>query len=223
MRLILALLVMLVSITTQAADPLRWVGVPVFYSKYLPKVAPCTFAPEARYGFCGWRNYPEDGQIGVTSVEDIPAKAAFSFKLYDEIVCVNGECKTNYGEPRGSITAKETSYWYIPLGFYLYDGETGTRAYKYGNGPLANTYPIRGVLMLAKYPEEPDGVYVPIDKDWDVYDVWCNASDECSYMGRVMMFDKLRTWIPKRLSFKCDARFCYHEDGRVAGINPKVE
>lgn len=222
MRIIITLLLMAIGTITHAADPLRWVGVPVFYSKYLPKVAPCTYTDEARYGFCGWKLYPEDGQIGVTSVEDHPSKVSFTYKLYDEVVCIDGVCKTNYGEPRGRLESTKTTYWYIPLGFYLFEYDGAIRAVKYGNGPLARTYPIRAVKLLPEYAELPDGEYIPMEEDWDVYDVWCNDANECSYMGRVMLFDNLRNWIPKRLSFKCDGRFCYHENGRVAGIDPKA-
>lgn len=220
-RLVLFLSLLMCAFVTHAAEPLRYVGVPVFYSKFLPKLAPCVYTEEARYGFCGWRNYPEDGQLGVTSVEDQPSKAAYTYKLYDEVVCINGVCKTNYGEPRGAIELQKTTYWYIPLGFYLTEFNGAIRAIKYGNGPLADKYPIRAVKLLPEYDELPDGVYVPMEEDWDVYDVWCNAADECSYMGRVMLFDKLRNWIPKRLSYNCDGRFCYHENGRVVGIDPK--
>jgi hypothetical protein len=217
---LIALLVLLFSFGVQAAEPLRYVGVPVFYSKFVPKLAPCTFNPGSSYGFCGWMLYPEEGEVGVATMDN-KVKEAFFIRLYDEVVCVNAVCATNYGEPRGAIDGKGTSYWYVPKGFYLVKLAGAINAVKYGNGPLADKYPIRAVKILPEYNDMPDGKYVPEDEDSLSYDVWCNAGNECSYMGRIMTFTDLRKYIPPRMTLYCDKRFCFNEDQRIAGINPK--
>lgn len=217
---LIALLVLLFSFGVQATEPLRYVGVPVFYSKFVPKIAPCTYSKEASFGFCGWALYPEEGEIGVTTM-DAKVKEAFFVRLYDEVLCIDGKCATNYTEPRGEFEDTGTAYWYIPKGFYLTKLNGQITAVKYGNGAQANKYPIRAVKILPEYNDMPDGVYVPEDQDNLTYEVWCNAGDDCSYMGRVMSFTDLRNYIPNRMTLYCDNRFCYNEDQRVAGINPK--
>lgn len=217
---LIALLVMLFSFGVQATEPLRYVGIPVFYSKFTPKVAPCTYNPITKYGFCGWMFYPEEGEVGVTTMSgDI--KESFFIRLYDEVLCDPEKCATNFDEPRGELIGIKTSYWYIPKGFYLTRILGQITAVKYGNGPLADKYPIRAVKILPEYNDMPDGKYVPEDEDSLTYDVWCNAANECSYMGRIMPYTDLRKYIPPRMTLYCDNRFCFNEDQRVAGINPK--
>lgn len=218
---LIALLVLLFSFSVQAAEPLRYVGVPVFYSKFVPKIAPCTFEKNASFGFCGWALYPEEGEIGVATMQG-DVKDAFFVRLYDEVLCIEGKCATNYGEPRGKFEDKGTGYWYIPKGFYLTKLNDQITAVKYGNGPQANQYPIRAIKVLPEYNDMPDGVYVPEDKDSLSYDVWCNAGNECSYMGRVMSFTDLKKYIPNRMTLYCTDHFCYTPEDRVAGINPKT-
>lgn len=220
MKYLTLFFIMLFASITQAAEPLRWVGVPVFYSKFIPKVAQCEYTTEARYGFCGWALYPEEGELGVTSF-DGQVKEAFLVRFYDEITCVKGKCESNYGEPRGQSSNLTTSYWYIPKGFYLTELNGIATAVKYGNGPQASKYPIRAVKILPEYNDYPDGQYVPEESERLLYDVWCNDGNMCSYMGRELTFNNLRKYIPARLTTRCNNQFCYNEQNRVAGINPK--
>lgn len=222
MKYIALFLVMLFASITQAAEPLRWVGVPVFYSKFVPKLAPCTYNAETQYGFCGWPNYPEEGELGVATMDDT-TKEAFVVRLYDEVLCVADKCASSYGEPRGSLPTTKPQYWYIPKGFYLTELNGAPTAVKYGNGPLQREYPIRAVKQLPAYPDVPDGVSIPESQDALTYDVWCNVGLECSYMGRVFTYTELERLIPKRLTHNCNGVFCFTPEGRVAGLDPKAK
>lgn len=221
-KFIIGFILAFFALTVSAAEPLRWVGVPVFYSKFVPKIAPCTYDADAQYGFCGWKNYPEDGEIGVATMTG-DVKESYKFRLYDEVLCVAGKCATSFGEPRGALPEDQAQYWYIPKGFYLTTLNGVTTAVKYGNGPLGNKYPIRAVKELPAYPDVPDGISVPEAQDALVYDVWCNVAQECSYMGREFSYKELSRLIPKRLTTNCDSAFCFTPEGRVAGLNPKAK
>lgn len=218
----LVLVAMLMMSWFAQAEPLRYVGVPVFYSKYLPKVAPCTYDDKSRYGFCGWANYPEEGEVGVTT-QSGDVTEAFFVRLYDEVVCIGQICQTNYGQARGYTDEPldTVSYWYVPKGFYLAPIAGVITAVKFGNGPRALSYPIRGVKILPEYDDRPDGEYIPEEKESDVYNVYCNPALDCEYMGRVFTFEQLRKYIPAIMTTDCGKLFCHNKEGDVVGINPK--
>lgn len=218
----LVLVAMLMMSWFAQAEPLRYVGVPVFYSKYLPKVAPCTYDDKSRYGFCGWANYPEEGEVGVTTMSG-GVKESFITRLYDEVVCVGQICTSNYGEGRGSTESNEVTYWYIPKGFYLTTLSGVITAVKFGNGPRASSYPIRDVKILPEYNDVPDGEYIPESHESDVYNVHCNPAMECEYLGRPMSFTDLKRYIPPVMTTNCGEAFCYNADGAVVGINKKAK
>lgn len=198
------------------ADPVNYYSVPVYYSKFVPKLATCTVDIPARYGFCGWANYPEEGEIGVT--QNGKTEGWF-VRLYDEVVCIGGHCETNYSEYRGEISDPGVTYWYVPKGFYLAEIAGKTTAIKYGNGPRASVFPIRNVQILPEYVDYPDGQYIPVEKD-SGYQVFCNPAKECSYLGRVFNYADLKQYIPPVLTTRCDPLFCYTDD-RIVGLNPK--
>lgn len=201
------------------AEPMRYLGVPVFYSKFVPKIAPCTINIPANYAFCGWANYPEEGEVGVTTASG--KKEGWNIRLYDEVVCISGMCDTNYGEGRGSVLEPGVTYWYIPKGFYLTTLAGKTTAVKYGNGPEAKTFPIRDVVELpAEYNDQPDGTFEPVREG--TYHVTCNPAKECNYLGRVFNYADLKQYIPPVLSTYCDLLFCYNPQQQIVGTNPKA-
>jgi hypothetical protein len=202
------------------AEPMRYLGLPVFYSQFTPKVAHCVEDAESKYNVCGWAKYPELGKLGITTTREQPYREGYTVELMDAVLCIEGRCATNFNELRGSISKRETGYWYIPKGFYLTDIGGKATAVKYGNGPLASTYPIRNVVLLPG--ETPDGLFVPEDQERLVYSVTCNIADECSYLSRVMTLTELTKYIPKRLSTICDLQLCYDPAGKVIGLNPKA-
>lgn len=202
------------------AEPLRYLGLPVFYSNFTPKLAPCVVDKETNYNHCGWKRYPEEATVGVATPGPEPFREGYQIELMDSVICVNGNCQTNYGELRGKF--EDTSglqYWYIPKGFYLTKLNGKYTAVKYGNGPQGNLFPIRGVELLPG--EVPDGEFIPEEKERMVYEVSCNAANECSYLGRVMSLWKLQEYLPKALSYTCSDQFCYDPQGKIIGINPK--
>lgn len=200
------------------AEPVRYYTTPVFYGKFTPKLAHCTVDAPARYGFCGWPLYAEEGEVGVTGPDGKP-EGVFT-RLYDEVVCLDDICETNYSEPRGSIDSKGVTYWYVPKGFYLATLSGKVTAIKYGNGPLARNYPIRDVVLPAGTTDWPDGEFIPVEDD-QTYRVWCNEALECSYMSRVMEYSELKQYIPPVLTTRCDSLFCYDDRTRIVGTNPK--
>uniref|UniRef100_A0AB39CDB2 Uncharacterized protein n=1 Tax=Pseudomonas phage RVTF4 TaxID=3236931 RepID=A0AB39CDB2_9VIRU len=209
----------LVIITANAhAEPVRYYSTPVFYGKYTPKIAHCTVDVPARYGFCGWPLYAEEGEVGVTGTNG--PEGVFT-RLYDEVICLGDICETNYSEPRGSIESEGVTYWYVPKGFYLATIAGKVTAVKYGNGPLARNYPIRDVIIPKGSTDWPDGQFIPVEDD-KTYRVWCNEARECSYMSRVMEYSKLKQYIPPVLTIKCDSLFCYDDRDRIVGTNPKT-
>lgn len=203
---------------TATADPVRYYTTPVFYGKFVPKVAPCTVNIPTRYGFCGWANYPEEGEVG--TIHD-GIKAGVFLRLYDEVVCIDDICETNYDEPRGSIDSKGVTYWYIPKGFYLATIAGKATAVKYGNGPLKRNYPIRDVIIPDGSTDWPDGEFIPVEDD-QTYRVFCNVARECSYMGRVMEYPELKRYVKPVLTTRCDSLFCYDDWERIVGTNPKT-
>lgn len=205
----------------EATEPQRWVGVPLFYTSFVPKVADCTYNEKATYGNCGWKGYPEEATIGLTTVSESPVIEVIRTRLYTEVTCVKGECKTQFGQPVGEIASKGISYWTIPTGFYLTDLNGKTKAVKFGNGPKANIYPIRGVLILPEYNELPDGVYIPEETERLAFDAYCNPGYDCSYMGKVINYAQLNKYVPKRQSLDCGEQFCYDHLQKVVGLNPR--
>lgn len=204
-----------------ASEPQRWVGVPVFYSKFVPKQVKCSYQKDANQGTCGIESYADVGTVGLTTAEADPKIEEVKIRLYMEVTCVNHQCRSPYGEPAGIVALKETSYWTVPTGFYLYSTADGVTAYKAGNGPLAKDYPIRNVWLLPEYNDVPDGYYLPEESNRLNFQVWCNVADECSYMGKEINYIQLKKYVPKRLSALCDERFCYDPQYSVIGLNPK--
>lgn len=201
------------------ADPLRYYGTPVFYGKFTPKVAHCTFDLPSKYGFCGWKEYPDYGVVGMSTMSG--KKKGLQVVLYDEVICDDVLCQTNYSEPRGKIDSKGVSYWYIPKGFYLASINGIPTAVKYGNGPLTQSYPIRDVILPAKTTDYPDGAFIPVDND-DTYRVFCNPARECSYMGQVMEYPELKQYVAPVLTTRCNDLFCYNDRDQIVGTNPKT-
>lgn len=218
MRYLILLLVLISGFVN--ADPLRFLGIPVYYSKYVPKIAHCVYTETARYGYCGWTQYPEEGTVGVIT-KDGTQRKGFHVRLYDEITCIKGKCVSNYGEDRGDIPDINTTYWYIPKGFYLTELSGSVTAVKYGNGPGQKKYPIRDIKLMSELDEQPDGYFIPEAND-NTYSVYCNEAKECTYMGRVFKYEELKEYIPNVLTTDCDSLFCYSPGKRVVGINPKV-
>lgn len=219
MKYVIALLIFC-STMVFGTEPQRWVGTPVFYSKYVPKVVDCEYNNSVSYGFCGVHNYPELGKMGLTTLEHNTPPEVLDVRLYTEVTCVLGQCNTQFGEPVGNIDTQGTSYWTVPTGFYLITVNRKTVAYKYGNGPLAKNYPIRGVQLIQGY-DQPDGYYIPEEAERLTFNVHCNVSDECSYMGKVINYADLNKYVPKRLSTQCDVRFCYDTHQLIVGLNPR--
>lgn len=217
----LLILMMVLHNNANAGEPQRWVGTPVFYSKFVPKEVTCEYQKAARQGTCGIKGYSETGTVGLTTAEVEPKIEAVQVRLYMEITCVEGKCKTPYGEPAGIVDTQQTSYWTVPTGFYLYPVDGKVKAYKAGNGPLAKDYPIRSVWILPEYNDMPDGYFIPEDKERLTFNVWCNDGNECSYMGKEINYAQLNRYVPKRLSTMCDIRFCYDTNKLIVGLNPK--
>lgn len=205
----------------KATEPQRWVGVPLFYTTMVPKVADCTYDETATYGHCGWKGYPEEATVGLTTVSESPVIEVINTRLYTEVTCVKGVCKTQFGQPVGEVTDKGVSYWTLPTGFYLTELNGKITAVKFGNGPKAKTYPIRDVLLLPEYKELPDGFYIPEETERLAFDAYCNPGNECSYMGKVINYASLNKYVPKRRSMDCDEQFCYINDNEVIGLNPR--
>lgn len=212
---------MFLAMSVGAVEPQRWVGVPVFYSKFVPKATDCTFIEGAQQGFCGLYNETELGTFGLTTIEETPTVEKIEARLFMEVVCVAGKCTSPYGEPAGEITDIRTSYWTVPVGWYLTTIDGKVKAFKAGNGPKAKDYPIRNVKILPKYNDQPDGYYIPEETERLVFRVFCNDGNECSYMGKVINYAQLNKYVPKRLSHQCDPRFCYDDKQNIIGLNPR--
>lgn len=207
-----------------AADQYRYVGTPVFYSKYVPKSVDCLYEVNSKQGSCFIKNYPENGVVGIASTDPIPKTEAVQVRLYMEVVCNKGICTSPYGEKAGTIKAQETSYWTVPTGFYLYSTDDKVKAYKAGNGPLKKEYPIRDVKLLPDmYDDTPDGYYIPEADTRLNFNVYCNAGNDCTYMGKEITYSELQNYVPKRLSHQCDIHFCYDDKQLIVGLNPKYK
>lgn len=203
------------------AEPVQYFGTPVFYGKYAPDQFKCVYTADHHYGYCGALGSVEEGEVGFTDPNDPSKAVGYVMRLYGEVICTNGKCMSNYGEPLGQITSAETSYWYIPTGYYLTNLGKEYITFKQGTGPLAHVFPMKNVKVLPEYDDPPTGVTEQFKDIRERYDVYCNASLECSYMGRVMMASQLPQYIPKVLTTSCNQLFCFHPDLTIAGLNPK--
>lgn len=211
---------MFLAMSVGAVEPQRWVGVPLFYSKFVPKSTDCTLIEGAQQGFCGFSNESDVGVFGLTTIEEQPSIERIESRLFMEVVCITGKCTSPYGEPAGEIADTRTSYWTVPVGWYLTTVDGKVKAFKAGNGPKAKEYPIRNVKILPQY-DKPDGYYIPEEQERLVFRVFCNDGNECSYMGKVINYAQLNKYVPKRLSHICDTRFCYDDKQNVIGLNPR--
>lgn len=216
-------ILIIIALGTVEASPMRYYGTPVFYSNMMPTQVVCAYDKNARYGVCGYQEGDVRGMVGYTrtDTEDLLGEGT-RIPLFTEVICVKGECKSNYNEPMGKISIKETSYWSIPKGYYLVNSDKHIVAFKHGNGPLAKEYPIRDVLIVPKYGK-PDGYYIPEEQTRLTFNVFCNDGNECSYMGKVIKYANLNKYVPKRLSHICDQRFCYDDKQLIIGLNPKYK
>lgn len=213
---------LILNVGTAFAEPIQYFGTPMFYSKFVPDEFVCNYNPKALFGYCGDRTLPEEAIVGYTLKDDSTQGTGASIRMYNEVVCLLGECKSQYGEPYGQVKELGTSYWYVPTGFYLATGPKGTTAFKHGNGPMADQYPIRNVKVIPELNDPPRGKIKAYKDTLIRYDVYCNPVEECSYMGRVMLATQLVKYIPKVLTTNCSTRFCYNPDLTIAGLNPKT-
>lgn len=203
------------------AAPIQYLGTPVFYGKYAPDQVRCVYNQGARYGFCGDIRDPEEGEVGLTNPSEPDRGVGVMTRLFTEVTCVAGKCASNYGEPLGQMTNAETSYWYIPTGYYLGNLGQNVLAYRQGTGPMANEFPMAPVKVLDALQDPPRGVVKRYNDQLERYNVYCNDALECSYMGRVMLASQLDQYIPKVMTYNCGTVFCYHADKTVAGLNPR--
>jgi hypothetical protein len=206
-------------------EPLVYASVPLPYSKFTPKVAPCSYEKESTMGVCGWTTYPEQTMVSVTVRSNTQWRNVYQIDMYQEVVCNNGVCTDAFQQPQGSLpTLVGISYWQIPIGYYLTESPNGFIAVKHGNGPLAKHYPIRDVYV--KDTKRLDGEHVPLEKTAHLYQVACQEqSGQCLYLGRVLPVTELANWIPNVLTETCDQYLCYLNSDRqqVVGLNPKRE
>lgn len=211
---VLLFVLAVMSLSVNAAS-LEYYGTPVFYGKYAPDQVNCTYDKDSRYGFCGEDSAPIEGKVGITNPDEPGRGVGVTIDLRTELVCLDGVCKSNYGEPLGKIKLKGTSYWTIPTGYYLSDASGQYLAYKHGKGPLAKIYRMKTVYVLPGLNDPANGIMVATNE------VYCNVSYECSYLGIKMSRVDLAKYIPKVLTHKCDPLFCYNNDQTIAGLNPK--
>lgn len=198
--------------STAQAEPLKYEGTPFFYSGYAKPVYDCSYDDTSRYGACADKTYPDDGIVALTD------GSTRVVQFYNEVVCLDGTCQTNYNEPVGLADIKGVSYWYVPVGYYLKTGSDGVvKAYRQGTGPLATTYKMSPTIPDDYSTPVVDGNVVGPDE----YNAYCNRVGQCKYMGMVVSFDTLKTYIPKVLTHRCDPNLCYNPNNTVAGINPK--
>lgn len=218
---LVALVVVACRIEGVHAEPIQYYGTPVFYGKFAPDRYKCVYVEDKRYGYCGALGLVEEGEVGFTGPNDSNKGVGYVIRLYGEVVCNNGNCTSNYGEPLGQIAKADTSYWYIPTGYYLADVKGEYYAFKHGHGPLAHDFPMKNVKVLPGYDDPVDGVQEHFKHDYVRYAVYCNESLECSYMGRVMLASQLVDYIPKVMTTTCNKLFCYNPDLTIAGLNPR--
>jgi hypothetical protein len=140
--------------------------------------------------------------------------------LTQAVTCVSDICNTYYDEPQGSLSDfKGTTYWTVPVGYYLTIMNGEPTAVKYGNGPLADHYPMRDIKIVDKVNDRPDGHYLTLKQTRGTYNVHCNAAGDCSYMGNEVNWTGLPGLIPKVLTANCSKYLCFDPSGRVAGAN----
>lgn len=220
---ITGIVITLLACTNSAtAEPLQYYGTPVFYSKFADDQNNCIYNQKVRYGFCGKITDPEEGVVGFTKLNDTTKGEGIVIRLFTEIICIEGICESNYGEPLGLINTTATSYWYIPTGHYLGNHNNKIMSFKHGTGPLASEFPMKNIKVLPEYDDTPNGKVRTYTDNLTRYEVYCNESLVCSYLGRVLMASQLHQLIPKVLTIRCDIIFCYNADHSIAGLNPKT-
>jgi len=219
---VLAVIILTCRIQGVHAAPMQYFGTPIYYSKFTPNAFDCIYTPGASFGFCGDATHYEEATIGYTQKDDPERGVGVPVRLFTEVVCVDTICATNYGEPYGSSVERGTTYWYVPVGYYMDDSTGKTKVFKHGTGPRADYWLMKNIKVVPGFQDPPVGkVAVPKD-DVARYEVYCNDADECSYMGRIMTLAQLDRIIPKVLTHTCDRRFCYNPDQSIAGLNPKA-
>lgn len=205
------------------AEPIQYYGTPFFYSKFVADSFDCVYTERVSYGFCGDIKYPEEGVVGYTIKGEPDQGEGAVIRFFQEVICLDGICETNFGERVGSTDVMGTSYWYIPVGFYMDIVNGKTRVFKHGTGPSGSKYQMRNIKDLPEYEDPPRGLVLKYKDTVDRYDVYCNQADECSYMGRIMLASQLHNFIPNVLTHNCSSRFCYNQDGTIAGLNPRAK
>lgn len=204
-------------------DPLAYYGVPLFYSHHTPKIAPCAFDNESKLGSCGWTSYPIQIQVTLARSTQPELQQKEMIDTYREVVCIDESCYTSkYNDPAGFIKGfKGTSYWSVPVGYYLAVLNNEVKAVKYGNGPYVNQFPIRDVLV--PFGESVDGEHYNLKQTEGTYNVQCNVETEhCNYLGMDVTLLKLALLVPFAKTTDCDELLCYTNSTKqwVAGINP---
>ncbi len=218
---VIALVIIACRIEGVHAAPMQYYGTPFFYGKYSVEKQDCIFVKDARYGVCGDIRDPEEAVVGWTSPTDDSKGIGVRVTSNIEVTCVNGRCFSNYGEPLGEIDTSITSYWFIPLGYYITASGKGVVAYQQGTGPLAEKYLRYPVKVLPELQDPPRGIARRFNDGLDRYEIYCNKALECSFMGKQMIASELSKYVPKVLTYSCDSLFCYHADKTIAGLNPK--
>lgn len=227
-RVILTFILIGIGSYTKANDryePLAYYGVPLFYSSHTPKIAPCNFDKQSKFGSCGWTSYPEYSVISVVKPSNPTKQIPINYSMYQEVICKDELCFTSdYHEPYGSLSGfKGTTYWSVPTGYYLLNGPTGVHGVKFGNGPLKDSYPIRDIYMINN-DRDIDGKYITLRNTRNVYNVVCNTLTKmCKYLGKEYTLLELNQIVPFVKTTTCDEILCYinNDKNKVAGINPK--
>lgn len=205
----------MLGVYTDSAKASEYYGTPIYYSKYFADTYPCVMG-KVELNYCGNSKFPETAVVGYKEIDGVSSSRV---KLLVEVVCDPTGCSSNYGEPYGRTNQPGTSYWLVPVGYYLDVVDGKVSAFRHGTGQLAKTYPIRDVLDVPKFDDTPKGLQ---QKDTIVrYNVYCNVADECSYLGRRLVASELRQYIPRVMTYNCQGWFCYNPDDSIAGINPK--
>ncbi|AEH03649.1 hypothetical protein AVT69_gp224 [Pseudomonas phage PhiPA3] len=202
-------------------DPVVYKHVPYWYTVQTPKEISCVYTPGANMGMCGVPNYPDEVTVSVTRRSDYTEERAYRVATYIQYVCIDGVCSDAYGAIGGVLEGEVgITYWELPRGYYVTTEQGQYKAYKHGNGPLAQRFPIRDVLLNG---ESIDGFYVSVEQTQNLYNVHCNVQTQrCEYLGRELTLLELAQLVPFVKTDMCDAYLCYINSNKamVAGINP---
>jgi hypothetical protein len=210
----------LVAIGMSSAQAAEYYGTPIYYSKFTQDSYDCVYDETAKLGYCGDKYYPQSAVIGYKNGERLESAKV---RLIAEVTCIAGDCRSSYGEPYGKVNVPGTSYWSVPVGFYIDVVNTRTKVFRHGTGRLAVDFPIRDVINLPEYLDPPRGL-VSKQKDTQVdYDVYCNPAGDCSYKGQELEVSQLHTQIPTVLTHNCAGWFCFNPDQTIAGLNPRAK